>query len=83
MAITDWPLQERPRERLFALGAGSLADAELLGSPLRLTVGRRALEEGSIEVQIRRGREQAPGLPVSDDPAVLLEGLDATWQSVQ
>jgi prolyl-tRNA synthetase len=59
------------------------ADAELLGTPLRLTVGRRALEEGSIEVQIRRGREQAPGLPLSDDPAVLLEGLDATWQSVQ
>ncbi|HEX4564737.1 MAG TPA: aminoacyl--tRNA ligase-related protein [Solirubrobacteraceae bacterium] len=59
------------------------ADAELLGVPLRLTVGRRALEEGSIEVQIRRGREQAPGLPLSDDPAVLLEGLDATWPSVQ
>jgi prolyl-tRNA synthetase len=55
------------------------ADAELLGSPLRLTVGRRALEEGSIEVQIRRGRAEAPRLVLSDDPAVLLEGLDATW----
>src|SRR5579859_5525857 len=53
------------------------ADAELLGVPLRLTVGRRALEEGSIEVQIRRGREQAPGLPLSEDPAELLEALDA------
>ena len=58
------------------------ADAELLGSPLRLTVGRRALEEGSIEVQIRRGRTDAPALLLSDDPAVLLEGLDATWPSV-
>ncbi|MBV8429957.1 MAG: proline--tRNA ligase, partial [Solirubrobacterales bacterium] len=33
------------------------ADAELLGCPLRVTVGRRALAEGQAEVQIRRGRE--------------------------
>ncbi len=35
MAITDWPVQERPRERLLALGAASLADAELLAILLR------------------------------------------------
>src|SRR5262249_8336505 len=35
MAITDWPLQERPRERLLALGPGALADAELLAILLR------------------------------------------------
>jgi prolyl-tRNA synthetase len=33
------------------------ADAELLGCPLRLTIGRRTLEAGELEVQIRRGRE--------------------------
>ncbi len=33
------------------------ADAELLGCPLRVTVGRRTLAAGEIEVQIRRGRE--------------------------
>jgi prolyl-tRNA synthetase len=33
------------------------ADAELLGVPLRLTVGRRTLENGEVEVQIRRGRQ--------------------------
>jgi prolyl-tRNA synthetase len=32
-------------------------DAELLGCPVRLTVGRRTLGAGEIEVQIRRGRE--------------------------
>ena len=32
-------------------------DAELLGCPLRLTVGRRTLSSGELEVQIRRGRE--------------------------
>jgi prolyl-tRNA synthetase len=33
------------------------ADAELLGVPLRLTVGRRTLSGGEIEAQVRRGRE--------------------------
>jgi prolyl-tRNA synthetase len=33
------------------------ADAELLGVPLRLTVGRRTLENREIEAQVRRGRE--------------------------
>jgi prolyl-tRNA synthetase len=32
-------------------------DAELLGCPIRVTVGRRTLSSGEVEVQIRRGRE--------------------------
>jgi prolyl-tRNA synthetase len=32
------------------------ADAELVGCPARVTVGRRTLAEGEIEVQVRRGR---------------------------
>jgi prolyl-tRNA synthetase len=51
------------------------ADAELLGCPLRLTVGRRSLESGEIEVQRRRGRESAPGLPLAGDPVELLRAL--------
>jgi prolyl-tRNA synthetase len=34
-----------------------LTDAELLGCPLRLTVGRKALAEGEVETQIRRTGE--------------------------
>jgi prolyl-tRNA synthetase len=34
------------------------ADAELLGCPLRLTVGRKGVEAGEIEAQLRRGRER-------------------------
>jgi prolyl-tRNA synthetase len=41
------------------------ADAELLGVPLRLTVGRRTASSGEVEAQIRRGRE---------DRALPLEG---------
>jgi prolyl-tRNA synthetase len=40
------------------LGPGQkFADAELLGCPLRLTVGRRTAESGQLEAQVRRGRE--------------------------
>ncbi len=35
-----------------------LTDAELLGCPLRLVVGRRGLAEGVIEAQARRGGEE-------------------------
>lgn len=33
-------------------------EAELLGCPLRVTVGKRTLPDGPLEVQIRRGREK-------------------------
>jgi prolyl-tRNA synthetase len=32
-------------------------DAELLGCPIRVTVGRRTLQAGELEVQVRRGKE--------------------------
>jgi DNA repair protein RadC len=35
MAISDWPLAERPRERLLAEGAKALSDAELVAVLLR------------------------------------------------
>lgn len=47
MAISDWPLAERPRERLLAQGAGSLSDAELLAVILRTGMpGKSAVEFG-------------------------------------
>jgi prolyl-tRNA synthetase len=42
------------------------ADAELLGVPLRLTVGKRSLESGRAEAQARRGRaDHDGGVPLS------------------
>jgi DNA repair protein RadC len=47
MAISDWPVEERPRERLLALGAGALSDAELLAVLLRSGVrGKSAVDLG-------------------------------------
>jgi len=55
-------------------GAGEkFKDAELLGCPLRVTVGKRSLKNGSVEVQIRRSAEQIE-LP--------LEGLGASVQEL-
>jgi prolyl-tRNA synthetase len=36
---------------------GKFADAELLGCPLRLTAGKRSLDSGELEAQVRRGQE--------------------------
>ncbi|MEH6567334.1 MAG: DNA repair protein RadC [Halopseudomonas sp.] len=45
MAITDWPMAERPREKLLAQGAASLSEAELLAIFLRTGLpGRSAVD---------------------------------------
>ncbi len=45
MAISDWPVAERPREKLLARGPGALSDAELLAIFLRTGVaGKTALD---------------------------------------
>jgi DNA repair protein RadC len=45
MAISDWPLEERPREKLLSKGAAALTDAELLAILLRTgTAGRSAVD---------------------------------------
>jgi DNA repair protein RadC len=47
MPISDWPENERPREKLLAQGAGSLSDAELLAIFLRVGVrGMSAVDLG-------------------------------------
>lgn len=45
MPITDWPKQDRPREKLMSRGPGALSDAELLAIFIRTgTRGRNALD---------------------------------------
>jgi DNA repair protein RadC len=47
MAITDWPEDQRPRERLIRHGAAALSDAELLAVFLRVGVaGKSAVDLG-------------------------------------
>jgi prolyl-tRNA synthetase len=53
------------------------ADAELLGAPVRLTVGRRTLGSGELEAQVRRGRESR-SLPLEG----AAEAAADLWRSV-
>jgi DNA repair protein RadC len=72
MAITDWPVQERPRERLLAQGPASLADAELLAILLRTGVkGKSAVDLarqllarfGSVSALLEAGRGSLAEIP--------------------
>ena len=50
------------------------ADWELIGVPLRVTVGDRGLKEGKLELQVRRGL-QASAVPVADAAAAVRVAL--------
>jgi prolyl-tRNA synthetase len=56
-ALRDTGLDVLYDDRAASAGE-KFADAELLGCPLRLTVGKRSLEAGEVDVQVRRGREK-------------------------
>ncbi len=66
MAITDWPIEERPREKLLARGASSLSDAELLAIFLRtgchgvtaVDLARQLLEDFSSLKPMLEANEQ-------------------------
>ncbi|MBF0342121.1 MAG: proline--tRNA ligase, partial [Magnetococcales bacterium] len=49
-------------------------DADLLGSPLRVLAGGRALKEGKVEIQLRRGGEPLQ-VPVQEAVTALLNRL--------
>jgi DNA repair protein RadC len=55
MGIADWPAQERPRERLLALGAGGLSDAELVAVCLRSGVRGKSAVDLARELLARFG----------------------------
>ncbi len=62
------------------LGPGAkFADAELLGCPLRLTVGRRSLLEGRAEAQRRRGLQDIEGGVPLEGAATAVAGL---WRTL-
>jgi prolyl-tRNA synthetase len=59
-------------DRDDASAGEKFADAELLGCPLRLTVGKRGIESGEVEAQVRRGREKR-SLPLDGAAAAAAE----------
>jgi DNA repair protein RadC len=55
MAITDWPMGERPREKLLAQGPATLSDAELLAIFLRTGVAGKSAVELARDMLTRFG----------------------------
>ena len=55
MAITDWPQDQRPRERLIRHGAAALSDAELLAVFLRVGVAGKSAVDLAREMLQRFG----------------------------
>ena len=55
MTIKDWPIAERPRERLLAAGPHSLSDAELLAIFLRTGVRGKSAVELARDLLVRFG----------------------------
>lgn len=67
MAINQWPVEERPREKLLARGAASLSDAELVAIFLRTgTRGKTAVDLARDLLQQFNGLRSLldAGLPV-------------------
>jgi prolyl-tRNA synthetase len=50
-------------------------EAELLGCPIRVTVGKRTLPDGPLEVQVRKGRERHD-VPLEGAAAAIAEVWD-------
>ena len=59
MSITDWPLDERPREKLLSRGADSLSDAELIAIFLRTGVKGRSVLDIARDLLARFGSVSA------------------------
>jgi DNA repair protein RadC len=55
MPITDWPVAERPREKLLARGAAALSDAELLAIFLRTGVSGKTAVDVARELLSQHG----------------------------
>ena len=82
MAISHWPAAERPRERLLALGAGVLSDAELVALFLRTGIRGKSAVELARELLARFG---GLGGLLSADKAALgaVKGLGSALTSPQ
>lgn len=76
MAITDWPEDERPREKLLLRGAEVLSDAELLAIFLRTGVAGRSAVDLARDLLTRFGGLRAL-LKASRDEFCAAHGLGA------
>ena len=83
MALSDWPVDERPREKLLSKGPQSLADAELVAIFLRTGVKGKSAVDLAHELLERFG--SLGGIAAADQAAFTeIDGLgDAKYVQLQ
>jgi DNA repair protein RadC len=75
MNISQWPIEERPREKLLAQGAAALSDAELLA--IFLGSGSRGQTAVDLGRQLLKHGGGLRALFVRDEPLPRVHGLGA------
>jgi len=83
MAITDWPLDERPREKMLARGGDALTDSELLAIFLRTGVQGKSAVELARDILSRFGGLRG-AMEASPDQFSQIHGMGtAKWAQLQ
>ena len=57
-------------------------DADLLGTPLRVTVGLRGVKSGLVEIKLRTESESTQ-VPIKDSPAIIREKVKKLYDSLK
>ncbi len=57
-------------------------DADLIGIPVRVTIGLRGLEKGLVEIKLRTEQESI-SVPVKDAKAIIMEKVTALYDSIK
>ncbi len=74
--LTDGGLDVLYDDRAGMSPGQKFIEAELLGCPVRVTIGKRTLPDGPLEVQVRRGREKRE-VPIAGAAAAIRQLWDA------
>jgi len=67
-------------DRILRAGV-KFKDADLLGIPIRITVGKRSLAEGNVEIKLRRDSESQK-VPVDQAPGKAIELVSSLKQEI-
>lgn len=57
-------------------------DADLLGTPIRVTIGHKGIQKGQVEIRLRSDSENEP-VAVKDAPAIIREKLKHLYDSTE
>ena len=57
-------------------------DADLLGIPVRVTIGMKGVEKGQVELKLRSESESVD-IPINDAPTIIREKIKSLYDSLK